>query len=90
MSYDLRQILGVMASFCEITGVDAVHVLQCDTEVTADEWVPAAELSNFNIFGFGGSDMSPAMYQLAADPEVEACYCHHRRRNRIPRSPHAL
>ncbi len=71
MSYDLRQILGVMASFCEITGVDAVHVLQCDTEVTADEWVPAAELSNFNIFGFGGSDMSPAMYQLAADPEVE-------------------
>ena len=31
-----------------------------------------AELASYNLTGFGGSDMTPAMDELAADPEVGA------------------
>jgi predicted metal-dependent peptidase len=68
----LPHILGLLASFCEGAGVNQVHVMQCDVGVTADEWIDPAELSSFKVTGFGGSDMSPAMDELAADPEVSA------------------
>lgn len=68
----LPRVLGLLAAFCEGAGVNVVHVMQCDVGVTADEWIDPAELSNYKITGFGGSDMSPAMDELADDPEVSA------------------
>jgi len=65
-------ILGAIASFCDSTNITKVHILQCDTEVTVDEYIDTDKLSEYRIAGFGGSDMSPAMNFLALDPEVEA------------------
>ena len=68
----LPHVLGLLASFCEGAGVNQVHVVQCDVGVTADEWIDPAELARYKITGFGGSDMSPALDELAGDPEVRA------------------
>lgn len=68
----LPRILGLLGSFCEGAGVNQVHILQCDVGVTADDWLDPAELTNYKITGFGGSDMSPAMDELSDDPEVNA------------------
>lgn len=72
MTDELGRALGVIGSFCEGAGVESVRVIQCDVEVTRDEVVTPAELERYTIDGFGGSDMSPALLHLAADPEVEA------------------
>lgn len=72
MTNVLPQVLGAIAMFCENTGVSDVHILQCDVAVTVDEWIPVEELEHYRIVGYGGSDMSPAMNQLADDPEVTA------------------
>ena len=42
-----------------------VPILQCDIEVTRDEWLEPAQLTEFQVAGFGGSDMSPALNRLA-------------------------
>ena len=68
----LPHVLGLLGAFCETAGVNQVHVLQCDVGVTADEWRDPAQLATYHITGFGGSDMSPALDRLAADPEVSA------------------
>jgi predicted metal-dependent peptidase len=68
----LPHILGLLASFCEGAGVTQVHVLQCDVGVTADDWLDPAELLNYKVTGFGGSDMSVAMDELSDDAEVSA------------------
>ena len=68
----LPNILGVIASFCEGAGVAQAHILQCDIEVTRDEWLEPAQLSEYRIAGFGGSDMSPGLNRLAEDTEVAA------------------
>ena len=49
-----------------------VHVLQCDVEVTADDWLEPEELEQYEVHGFGGSNLSPALAQLTDDPAVEA------------------
>jgi hypothetical protein len=72
MTHTLPHVLGLIASFCEGAGVSDVHVIQCDVGVTSDDWVDVSALSRFRVAGFGGSDMSPAMERLAADPEVAA------------------
>lgn len=69
---ELIKIMGVIASFCEGMNVDQVHILQCDVDVTKDDYVSPDRLYDYTIAGYGGSDMSPAMIQLARDPEVEA------------------
>ncbi|MDO4570152.1 MAG: VWA-like domain-containing protein [Planctomycetia bacterium] len=69
---ELSSALGAIDQFCQGNGVEMVHVLQCDAEVTSDEYVEVGDLEHFQIHGFGGSDMSPAMRRLAEDPEVEA------------------
>ncbi|MCB1157520.1 MAG: hypothetical protein H7A25_10580 [Leptospiraceae bacterium] len=70
--YDtLSRILGVIASFCDSLMIPEIHLLQCDTEVTSDEWLSPEELQNYTIRGMGGSDMTPGMEYLAQDPEVE-------------------
>jgi predicted metal-dependent peptidase len=66
------EVLGAIASSCEALRVEQVHVLQCDVEVTRDEIVDVSRLLSFPFAGLGGSDLRPAMYRLARDPEVEA------------------
>lgn len=68
----LPRVLGLLASFCEGAGVAKVRVLQCDTGITADDWLDPAELASYRVTGFGGSDMSPAMDELSDDAEVIA------------------
>jgi predicted metal-dependent peptidase len=72
MHQDLSRALGAIAAFCDGAGVDAIHLLQCDVEVTTDEWLTSEELAHYPITGLGGTDLSPAMQKLAEDPEVEA------------------
>lgn len=72
MVSEIPRVLGLIAAFCEGVGVSQIHVLQCDTRVTHDDWVDPEALANYPIAGGGGSDMSPAMLHLAADPEVES------------------
>ena len=52
--------------------MESIHVLQCDVRVTKDEWVTPDALYHYVIAGMGGSDLSPALVQLAEDPEVHA------------------
>lgn len=68
----LPTALGAIGYFCEAAGVYDVHVVQCDTKVTRDEWVEPMALGSYKIAGFGYSDMRPAMSHLANDPEVTA------------------
>jgi predicted metal-dependent peptidase len=69
---EIPRVLGLIAAFCEGVGVTQIHVLQCDTRVTHDDWVDPEELARYTIAGGGGSDMSPAMLHLAAAPEIES------------------
>jgi predicted metal-dependent peptidase len=68
----LPPILGALAWFAASVGVSLVHVVQCDAEVTKDEWIELESLDRLRVTGLGGSDLSPAMEALARDPEVEA------------------
>jgi predicted metal-dependent peptidase len=68
----LPRVLGQVASFCDGAGVAEVHVLQCDIEVTRDEWLEPAQLGEYKVAGFGGSDMTPALARLSDDPEIGA------------------
>jgi predicted metal-dependent peptidase len=72
MTNELPRALGAIASFCESAGVWQARLLQCDTGVTADEFIEPERLAEYEIKGLGGSDMSPALRFLAEDPEVEA------------------
>lgn len=72
MGRAIGRALGVIASFCEAAGVQDVRVVQCDERVMSDEVVAVDNLARYEIRGFGGSDMSPALWRLAADAEVEA------------------
>ncbi|MEZ5581376.1 MAG: VWA-like domain-containing protein [Candidatus Competibacteraceae bacterium] len=72
MVADLPAVLGIIAAFCENAGVNNVHILQCDTEVTVDEWIEPGALAAYEIQGYGGSNMTPALHRLAEDAEVEA------------------
>ena len=72
MWQDLPMALGAIAAFCESSDVDQVHLLQCDAQVTNEEWVTTEQLARYSVNGLGGTDMSPAILKLAEDPEVEA------------------
>lgn len=64
--------LGSIQTFADATGLNAIRIIQCDAEVTADEIVSPDQLSDYPVSGFGDSDMSPAMWHLAEDPTVTA------------------
>lgn len=72
MSDDIPFALGAIADFCEATGVDEIRVIQCDTTVTSDETFSPGELAEYEISGYGGSDLTPAMHALSDDPRVTA------------------
>lgn len=69
---ELPRALGAIGDFCRAIGVDQVHLMQCDTEVGRDEILAPAEISQWQVTGYGGSDLSPAMLRLAEDREVES------------------
>ncbi len=72
MSDDIPSALGAIADFSEATGIDDIRVIQCDTVVTSDEMLSPAELAEYEISGYGGSDLTPAMHALAEDARVTA------------------
>jgi predicted metal-dependent peptidase len=72
MVEDIPPALGAIADFCEAVGVQEVHLIQCDTEVGRDEVLSPAEVARFQITGYGGSNLSPALLRLAENPEVSA------------------
>ncbi len=69
----IPRVLGAVADFCDAVAVEEVRLVQCDTEVTSDELIEPAQLADFQVSGYGGSDLTPAMLALADDPLVTAC-----------------
>lgn len=72
MTSDIPQALGAIANFCEATGIDDIRVVQCDTTVTADEMLTPGELAEYEVRGYGGSDLTPALLALAGDARITA------------------
>ena len=72
MGEEIPRALGAIADFGDAMAVDQVRLLQCDTSVTGDETLSPMELANYQITGYGGSDLTPAMERLADDPGVRA------------------
>lgn len=66
----IPSLLGRIAAFARNVGMEQAHIMQCDTRVTADEFVDVDRLEKYRVAGYGGSDMSPAMLKLTEDPEV--------------------
>jgi predicted metal-dependent peptidase len=72
MSDEIPRALGAIADFCEQLSVDEIRLMQCDVEVTGDEMLSPQTLANYQVSGFGGSDLTPAMRVLAEDGRVTA------------------
>jgi predicted metal-dependent peptidase len=72
MSGEIPFALGAIADFCEATGIDDIRVIQCDTAVTSDEMLSPGELAEYEIKGYGGSDLTPALLALSEDPRISA------------------
>lgn len=72
MADEIPRALGAIADFCDALGVDRIHLVQCDTAVGSDEVVTPSELSRWQVTGYGGSDLTPAMLRLADDADVQA------------------
>jgi predicted metal-dependent peptidase len=72
MSDEIPFALGAIADFCGATGVDEIRLLQCDTVLTSDEMLSPSELADYQVSGYGGSDLTPAMLALADDHRVTA------------------
>ncbi len=72
MAEEIPRALGAIADFCDAVAVDQIRLLQCDVSVTSDEWLSPTELAQYAVTGYGGSDLTPAMELLAADPQVRA------------------
>jgi predicted metal-dependent peptidase len=72
MSDEVPFALGAIADFCEATGVDEIRLVQCDTVVTSDAVLSPSELADYQISGYGGSDLTPALLALVEDPRVTA------------------
>ena len=72
MSDEIPFALGAIADFCEVTAVDEIRLVQCDTVVTSDEVLSPGELAHYQVSGYGGSDLTPALLALAGDHRVTA------------------
>lgn len=72
MIEEIPRALGAIADFCEAVGVEEIHLVQCDTEVSRDEVLSPAEVARWQVGGYGGSDLGPALLRLAENPEVRA------------------
>jgi len=72
MTDEIPRALGAIADFCEAVSVDEIRLVQCDAAVTGDEMLSPEALANYQVSGFGGSDLSPGMQALAEDGRVTA------------------
>lgn len=72
MADEIPRALGAMADFCDAVAVDQIRLIQCDTAVTADQFLSPAEVAEYEISGYGGSNLAPALHYLAEDPNVKA------------------
>lgn len=72
MTEDIPRALGAIADFCEKVAVGEIRLMQCDAAVTNDEMLSPDALANYQVTGFGGSDLSPALRLLAEDARVNA------------------
>ncbi|MBY0532716.1 MAG: hypothetical protein K2P86_12170 [Xanthobacteraceae bacterium] len=72
MTGEIPRALGAIADFCEQLSVDEIRLLQCDAQVTNDEMLSPEALANYQVSGFGGSDLTPGMRALAEDARVTA------------------
>ena len=72
MTDEIPRALGAIADFCDAASVDDIRLVQCDAEITSDEMLSPAELANYRVSGYGGSDLTPALRALADDPRVTA------------------
>ena len=72
MAEEIPRALGAIANFCDAVAVDQIRLLQCDVTVTSDDLLSPEELAQYTMIGYGGSDLTPAMERLAADPLVRA------------------
>jgi predicted metal-dependent peptidase len=72
MSDEIPRALGAIADFCDAAAVDDIRLIQCDTEVTSDEVLTPSALAAYEVGGYGGSDLTPAMLALAEDARVTA------------------
>jgi len=72
MTDEIPRALGTIAEACDAVGVDRVRLVQCDAAVTSDELITPEELAEREVFGYGGSDLSPALRHLAEDRDVRA------------------
>ena len=70
MANAIPMLLGQIAAFARVAGMEQLHLMQCDVQVAADDFVDIGNLAKYRVAGYGGSDMSPAMLKLAEDPEV--------------------
>ncbi|HVE88502.1 MAG TPA: VWA-like domain-containing protein [Burkholderiaceae bacterium] len=72
MSGEIATALGAIGDYCDGAGVDQVRLVQCDAEVTSDEFLEPESLAEHEIAGYGGSNLSPALLHLADDPTTRA------------------
>jgi predicted metal-dependent peptidase len=72
MSEEIPRALGAIADFCDAAAVDDIRLVQCDTAVTSDDVLTPADLAAYQVSGYGGSDLTPAMLALADDARVTA------------------
>jgi predicted metal-dependent peptidase len=72
MGEQIPRALGAIADFCESVAVHQIRLLLCDVTVRRDEIITPADLAQYEVAGYGGSNLTPAMERLAADPDVRA------------------
>ena len=72
MTSEIPRALGAIAEFCDLLAVDCIRIVQCDSEIKSDTMLSPDELAVYQVSGFGGSNLSPAMLALADDPRVSA------------------
>jgi predicted metal-dependent peptidase len=72
MTEEIPRALGAIAAACDAMGIDHIRLMQCDSEIKSDATLSPDELARYEVSGFGGSELSPAMLTLADDPGVTA------------------
>ncbi len=68
----LPGVFGLVKSFGKNAGVDFAHIVQCDTEVVADEIVDIDDLDTVQVKGLGGGMEPPGMLLMAEDATIES------------------
>lgn len=72
MTDEIPHALGAIADFCDQAGVDDIRLVQCDAAITSDEMLSPAALAEYQVHGYGGSDLTPALVALAQDARLSA------------------